>query len=66
MIIHTMKRAMKCKDLDDIVVATDDKRIYDIVKFLIGGKAMMTDEEKHNSSERMLKFHKQSKEISIL
>ncbi|WP_148570674.1 3-deoxy-manno-octulosonate cytidylyltransferase [Aliarcobacter cryaerophilus] len=52
MIIHTMKRAMKCKDLDDIVVATDDKRIYDIVE-QYGGKAMMTDEKHNNGSERM-------------
>ncbi|MCT7599788.1 3-deoxy-manno-octulosonate cytidylyltransferase [Aliarcobacter butzleri] len=52
MIIHTMKRAMKCKDLDDIVVATDDKRIFDIVE-QYGGKAMMTDEKHNNGSERM-------------
>ena len=43
MIIHTMKRAMKCKDLDDLIVATDDKRIFDIVQ-QYGGKAIMTDE----------------------
>ena len=52
MIIHTMKRAMKCKDLDDLIVATDDKRIFDIVQ-QYGGKAIMTDENHIDGIFRM-------------
>jgi 3-deoxy-manno-octulosonate cytidylyltransferase (CMP-KDO synthetase) len=47
-----MKRAMKCKDLDDLIVATDDKRIFDIVQ-QYGGKAIMTDENHIDGIFRM-------------
>ena len=52
MIVHTMKRAMMCEDLDDIIVATDDKRIFDVVE-KYGGKAMMTDENHIDGIFRM-------------
>ncbi|TLS71835.1 3-deoxy-manno-octulosonate cytidylyltransferase [Aliarcobacter thereius] len=43
MIVHTMKRAMMSDILDEVVVATDDNRIFTIVE-KYGGKAIMTDE----------------------
>ncbi|WP_257120166.1 cytidylyltransferase domain-containing protein [Arcobacter vandammei] len=52
MIVHTMKRAMMCEDLDDVIVATDDKRIFDVVE-KYGGKAMMTDENHIDGIFRM-------------
>jgi len=52
MIIHVLKRVQMSQLLDEVVVATDDKRIFDIVE-KHGGKAMMTDISHNNGSERM-------------
>ena len=43
MIQHVYEQAVKAITLDDLVVATDDRRIYDTVEEF-GGKAVMTDE----------------------
>jgi 3-deoxy-manno-octulosonate cytidylyltransferase (CMP-KDO synthetase) len=52
MIIHVLKRTLMSKCLDDVIVATDDKRILDtVIKF--GGKAVLTSETHNNGSERM-------------
>ena len=60
MIVHTMKRAMMSEILDEVIVATDDKRIFDIVK-KYGGKAIMTDEKHENATLRLFevsqKYH---------
>lgn len=53
---HTMiewvyKRARK-SNLDDLIVATDDKRIYDEV-LSFGGKAIMTSEKHQNGTSRI-------------
>jgi 3-deoxy-D-manno-octulosonate cytidylyltransferase len=52
MVIHVLKRAQMSEILDEVIVATDDRRIYDIVE-AHGGKAMMTDMSHNNGSERM-------------
>ena len=52
MIIHVLKRAQMSKILDEVIVATDDQRIFNIVE-AHGGKAMMTDTSHNNGSERM-------------
>jgi len=52
MVIHVLKRALKSKLLDEVYVATDDKRIYNVVE-KHGGKAIMTDISHNNGSERM-------------
>jgi len=52
MVIHVLKRAQMSEILDEVIVATDDRRIYDIVE-AYGGKAMMTDMSHNNGSERM-------------
>ena len=31
-IVHSFKRAMLAKKLDDVIVCTDDKKILDVVK----------------------------------
>lgn len=52
MVIHTMKRAMMCKDLDEVIVATDDERISCIVE-QYGGKVMMTNKNHIDANYRM-------------
>jgi len=43
MIQHVYEQAMKAKNLDRLVVATDDRRIFDAVKGF-GGEVLMTSE----------------------
>jgi len=52
MVIHVLKRAMMCDYLDEVIVATDDKRIFDIVENY-GGKAIMTDINHIDANYRM-------------
>jgi len=52
MIIHVLKRAQMSEVLDEVIVATDDQRIFDMVE-KYGGKVMMTDMSHNNGSERM-------------
>ena len=52
MIIHVLKRAKMSELLDEVIVATDDQRIFELVE-AYGGKAMMTDMSHNNGSERM-------------
>ena len=52
MVIHVLKRAQMSKILDEVIVATDDQRIFDLVE-VHGGKAMMTEMLHNNGSERM-------------
>ena len=57
MIVHVMKRVNMNKDLDEVVVATDDERIKAIVE-KYGGKAIMTSINHNNGSERMIEVSK--------
>jgi len=52
MIIHVLKRAQMSKILDELYVATDDLRIYNVVE-KYGGKAIMTDIKHSNATERV-------------
>jgi len=52
MVEHVYRRALLCKKLDDLIVATDDKRIYDVIA-AIGGKVMMTRSDHLTGLERM-------------
>ena len=51
MIIHTCKRALLSKTLDDVYVATDSEEIQDVAESF-GIKSIMTSREHKNSSER--------------
>lgn len=42
MILHVVDRARECKNIDEIVVATEDKEIYDVVTEY-GCKSVITD-----------------------
>lgn len=49
---HVFARASMCSALDDVIVATDDKRILDTVEGF-GGKAVMTSTEHKSGSDRL-------------
>ncbi|MFC1726199.1 3-deoxy-manno-octulosonate cytidylyltransferase [candidate division KSB1 bacterium] len=52
MIQHVFERSMLAKKLNKVVVATDDKRIYDAVKDF-EGEVVMTDENIHTGTDRV-------------
>lgn len=52
MIIHVMKRASLCIDLDSVFVATDSEEIFRLVKHY-GGKAIMTSKEHQTGTDRI-------------
>lgn len=58
MVIHVLKRAQMSALLDEVIVATDDQRIFDLVESY-GGKAMLTDLAHNNGSERMYEVSRQ-------
>lgn len=51
MIQRVYEGAKQCKDIHELVVATDDQRIFEHVK-LFGGNVMMTSENHLNGTER--------------
>lgn len=52
MIEHVYVNAKKCKILDEVVVATDDQRIFDAVEGF-GGKAIMTSDKHPTGTDRV-------------
>ncbi len=51
MIQHVFENASKAKKLDEVIVATDDERIYDAV-IAFGGKVSMTSKKHPSGSDR--------------
>ena len=60
MIIHTLKRAMLCRDLDKVIVCTDSDKIVSIVK-RYGGEAIKTKSSHSNGTERIAEVAKKIK-----
>lgn len=52
MIQHVYERSLQAKAIDQVIVATDDQRIIDIVSDF-GGTAMLTSEDHKNGSDRI-------------
>jgi len=52
MVVHVMKRAMLCKDLNKVYVATDSKDIFEAVE-RHGGKAIMTSSAHETGTDRI-------------
>lgn len=52
MIQWTYENALRCQKLSDLVVATDDEEIAEII-WRMGGKAKLTDKDLPNGSERV-------------
>jgi len=59
-IVHSFKRAMLAKKLDDVIVCTDDKKILDVVESY-GGKAVLTSKKHRNGTERIYEVAKKKK-----
>lgn len=60
MIIRVCKQVKRAKLVDDIIVATDDKRIFDVVKDA-GFKAEMTSKRHKSGSDRIAEVVKKIK-----
>lgn len=52
MIVHVLERTVRAQGIDDVIVATDDRRIYDAV-IAAGGKARMTDASHASGTDRV-------------
>ncbi len=61
MILHVAERAKMAKKLDDVVVLTDDERIYQVVK-KAGHSVKMTSPDCANGTERIAEYLKSSKD----
>lgn len=52
MVVHVFKRAQLCSGLDEVLVATDSKEIYDTV-LSYGGKPVMTSAKHQTGTDRI-------------
>jgi len=52
MIEHVYQRALSCPDVSDVIVATDDERIFQCVEGF-GGKSIMTDANHPSGTDRI-------------
>lgn len=52
LIMHVYKRALLSKNIDDVAVCCDDKKIFDVVK-KYGAKVMMTSKHHPNGTDRI-------------
>ena len=57
MIAHVYQRAMSCPDVSEVIVATDDERIFQCVRDF-GGKAVMTDSHHPSGTDRIAEASK--------
>ena len=56
---HVWDRVQSCKNIDDCIILTDDKRIYnEVLKF--GGKCAIITDECLNGTDRIIKYLKKS------
>ena len=60
LIIHTYRRAMLAKNLDDLVICCDDKKIIDIAK-KYNAKAILTSKKHKNGTERIFEGYNKIK-----
>lgn len=60
MIIHTMKRAQLCKDLDKVIVCTDSVQIKKVVEEY-GGNAIITQKKHKTGTDRISEVAKKLK-----
>ena len=64
-IVHSFKRSKLAKNLDDVIVCTDHKKIIDVVK-KNGGKAVMTSKKHKNGTERIYEVAKKLKRAELI
>jgi 3-deoxy-manno-octulosonate cytidylyltransferase (CMP-KDO synthetase) len=65
MIQRVYEQCKKCTDLDEVIVATDDQRIYDaVIEF--GGKVEMTDQNHPSGTDRCLEVANRQENPEII
>ena len=66
LIIHTYKRAIMSKKLDDVIICCDDIKILDAAK-KFNAKAVLTSKKHKNGTERILEgYNKQKKKYDLV
>ncbi len=65
MIQWVYEAASACRELDQVVVATDDSRIYDVVESF-GGTAMMTSTDHQTGTDRLVEVASRMEEYQIV
>ena len=66
LIIHTYKRAIMSKKLDDVIICCDDKKILEVAK-KFNAKAILTSKKHKNGTERILEgYIKQKKKYDLV
>ena len=66
LIIHTYKRAILSKKLDDVVICCDDIKILEVAK-KFNAKAVLTSKKHKNGTERILEgYNKQKKKYDLV
>lgn len=64
MILRVWNQAIQCAELNELVVATDDDRIAEVV-FAAGGKAILTDVHHPTGTDRLLEVKSQMPDFDI-
>lgn len=64
MVLHVLARAKQCKSLNEVVVLTDDERIYKVVD-AAGEAVVMTDPACANGTERIADYAKRNESGDI-
>ena len=65
LILHTLGQAAKAKHVSRVIVATDDERIFHVVR-TSGGEAVMTSAEHKSGSDRLAEVAKAFPADSII
>ncbi|HMU81793.1 MAG TPA: 3-deoxy-manno-octulosonate cytidylyltransferase [Leptospiraceae bacterium] len=65
MVQWVYEAASRCKDLDHLVIATDDERVRDAVK-AFGGEVLMTSEDHKAGSDRLAEVSESYKDYQIV
>ena len=66
LIIHTYKRAIMSKKLDDVIICCDDVKILEVAK-KFNAKAIITSKKHKNGTERILEgYIKQKKQYDLV
>lgn len=65
MIQRVYEQSKKCKALDDVIVATDDQRIFDHVESF-GGKVVMTSTEHQTGTDRCAEVAASINDIDVV
>lgn len=65
LILHTLEQAKKASNVDRVIVATDDERIFDVVT-ASGNEVVMTSPDHQSGSDRLAEVAKDLPEGSII